>query len=43
MEHYKTDCLKAAGVRQVRVDPASLPSREALRALVIEGSGVAGK
>lgn len=43
MEQYKSDCLKAAGVRQVRVDPASLPSREALRALVGEGGGVSGK
>lgn len=43
VERYKSDCLKAAGVRQVCVDPASLPSREALRALVRGDAGVPGK
>ncbi len=42
-ERYKSDCLDAAGVRQVIVDPASLPSREALRALVQGGTGNQGK
>jgi hypothetical protein len=43
MERYKSDCLKAAGVRQVCVDPSALPSREALRMLVGGGTGIAGK
>lgn len=43
MGPYKSDCLKAAGVRQVCLNPASPPSRESLRALVCEGAGVAGK
>ncbi|HXF67265.1 MAG TPA: DUF2726 domain-containing protein [Burkholderiales bacterium] len=30
----RAECLEAAGVRLVRVDPAALPQREALRALV---------
>jgi len=34
----KAECLKAAGVRLLRVDPAALPGREAIRALV-RGAG----
>jgi hypothetical protein len=41
-ERYKSDSLKAAGVHLVRVSAKSLPSREALRALVCGGPGGAG-
>lgn len=30
----KTECLKAANIRLIRVDPAALPPRDAIRALV---------
>ena len=33
-QRVKTDCLKAAGIRLVQLNPAALPRRDALRALV---------
>ena len=36
---FKSECLKAAGVRYVCVNPAALPEREALRALVAGEGG----
>jgi hypothetical protein len=38
-QRYKSDSLKAAGVRQVRLNVASLPSRATLRELVSGGPG----
>ncbi len=42
-ERYQSDSLKAAGIRQVRLNPASLPSRAALRELVCGGVAGPGK
>ena len=43
-QQFKADCLKRAGIRLVRVNPAALPKREQIRALVggqaPAGSGV---
>jgi len=33
-QQFKADCLKRAGIRLVRVNPAALPKREQIRALV---------
>jgi hypothetical protein len=33
-QQFKADCLKRAGIRLVRVNPAALPKREQVRALV---------
>ena len=33
-QQFKADCLKRAGIRLVRVNPAALPKREQMRALV---------
>ena len=32
--HFKVDCLKAAGINLVRVNPAALPRRDEIRGLV---------
>ena len=37
MQRYKSDCLTAAGVRLIRINPLSLPSREEMRGLVCGG------
>ncbi len=37
MQRFKSDCLMAAGVRLVRINPMSLPSREEMRGLVCGG------
>jgi len=42
-ERYMSDSLKAAGIRQVRLNPVSLPSRAALRELVCGGTEGSGK
>jgi len=34
MDRYKLDCLEAAAVRRVALNPKALPPREALRALI---------
>ncbi len=39
LQRFKADCLKAAGIRLVRVNPAALPRRDAVRALVLGGDG----
>ena len=43
-QQFKADCLKRAGIRLVRVNPAALPKRDQIRALVggqaPAGSGV---
>ena len=33
-QQFRADCLKRAGIRLVRVNPAALPKREEIRALV---------
>jgi len=33
-QQFKADCLKRAGIRLIRVNPAALPKREQIRALV---------
>jgi hypothetical protein len=33
-QHFKVECLKAAGINLVRVNPAALPRRDAIRGLV---------
>lgn len=33
-QQFKAECLKRAGIRMLRVDPAALPKREQIRALV---------
>ena len=38
-ERYKSDCLAAAGVRRVILNPRTLPSRDAVRALVCATGG----
>jgi hypothetical protein len=39
---FKSECLKAAGVRYLRFDPLRLPRRQNLRALVLgQGEGEA--
>jgi hypothetical protein len=43
MQRYKSDCLTAAGVRLVRINPLSLPSRESVRGLVCGGPEAARK
>ena len=43
MERYKSDCLTAAGVRLVRINPMSLPPRDAIRGLILGGPDAAGK
>lgn len=42
MERYKSDCLMAAGVRLVRINPMSLPSRDAIRGLICGAPDAAG-
>lgn len=36
-QRFISDCLSAGGVRQVRLNPVSLPRREEIRALVCDG------
>ncbi len=43
LQRYKSDCLTAAGVRLVRINPQSMPSREAMRGLVFGGAGAVRK
>ncbi len=43
MQRYKSDCLKAAGVRLIRINPLTLPSREEMRGLVCGGPDAARK
>ncbi len=33
-QHFKAECLKAAGINLVRINPAALPRREEIRGLV---------
>lgn len=41
MQRFKSDCLMAAGVRLIRINPMSLPSREQMRGLVCGGPDAA--
>ena len=41
-QHFIAECLKAAGIGLVRLNPAALPRREEIRALVCGPSGPAG-
>jgi hypothetical protein len=38
MERYKVDCLRAAGVRRIALNPKSLPARDVLRNRVLGGA-----
>ena len=41
-QRFKADCLKAAGISMVRINPTALPRREEIRALVCGRSNPAG-
>ena len=41
-QRFKADCLKAAGVNLVRINPAALPRREEIRGLVCGQPSAAG-
>jgi uncharacterized protein DUF2726 len=41
IQQFKADYLKRAGVRLVRVNPAAMPRREQVRALVVGGAAAA--
>ncbi len=43
MQRFKSDCLMAAGVRLIRINPMSLPSRGEMRGLVCGGPDAARK
>ena len=43
MQRFKSDCLTAAGVRLIRINPLSLPPREEVRGLVCGGPNAARK
>lgn len=41
-QHFKAECLKAAGINLVRINPAALPRREEIRGLVCGQPNTAG-
>jgi hypothetical protein len=41
-QHFKVDCLKAAGINLVRINPAALPRRDEVRGLVCGQLNAAG-
>jgi len=42
IQRFKSDCLRTAGIRLVRINPASPPRREEIRALICGGPGPTG-